>query len=87
MGTLKAVDNCLWSIHRACGLRDIRRYSYLRDKVSLIHDLSYGKECRGTYRSREKTIAAELCTEEHKKESHRQLGYAARRTGRAAYFR
>lgn len=56
---LQAVDYCLWAVHRVYNHRDFRYYNYLGEKMSLVHDLSYGKEYYGTYFNRENPITKE----------------------------
>ncbi len=59
LAALQAVDYCLWAIHRVYNHRDFRYYNFLRDKMSLVHDLSHGKEYYGTYYNRENPITKE----------------------------
>jgi hypothetical protein len=46
---LQAVDYCLWALHRVYNHQDFRYYNFLKDKISLVHDLSYGTEFYGAY--------------------------------------
>jgi len=61
---LQAVDYCLWAIHRVYTFQDFRYYNFLKDKISLIHDLSYGKIYYGTYFNRENPVTIERFDEE-----------------------
>lgn len=56
---LQAVDYCLWAIHRVYNHHDFRYYLFLQDKISLVHDLSYGKEYYGTYFNKAKPLTKE----------------------------
>jgi hypothetical protein len=53
---LQVADYCLWSLHRVYHHKDFRYYHYLQDKISLVHDLSYGTELYGTYFNKNKPI-------------------------------
>lgn len=53
---LQAVDYCLWALHRVYHHNDFRYYKYLQDKISLVHDLSYGTDLYGTYFNKKKPI-------------------------------
>jgi hypothetical protein len=53
---LQVADYCLWSLHRVYHHKDFRYYHYLQDKISLVHDLSYGTELYGTYFNKKKPI-------------------------------
>lgn len=56
---LQAVDYCLWAIHRVYNFQDFRYYRFLQDKISLVHDLSYGKEYYGTYFNKSNPLSKE----------------------------
>lgn len=56
---LQAVDYFLWLIHRVYHYHDFRYYHFLQEKVSLIHDLSYGQELYGTYFSKKNPLTKE----------------------------
>ncbi len=56
---LQAVDYFLWAIHRVYNNNDFRYYHFLEDHVSLIHDLSWGKEFYGTYFSKRNLLTKE----------------------------
>jgi len=56
---LQAVDYCLWAIHRVYNHHDFRYYNFLQDKISLVHDLNYGKDYYGTYFNKANPITKE----------------------------
>lgn len=56
---LQAVDYCLWAIHRVYNHQDFRYYHFLQDKISLVHDLSYGVDYYGTYFNKAKPLTKE----------------------------
>jgi len=56
---LQAVDYCLWAIHRVYTFQDFRYYNFLNDKISLIHDLSFGKDYYGTYFNKSNPVTKE----------------------------
>lgn len=56
---LQAVDYVLWAIHRVYNHQDFRYYHFLQDKISLVHDLSYGKPYYGTYFSHKNPLTKE----------------------------
>ena len=56
MAGLQAVDYCLWAIHRVYTYQDFRYYRFLHEKISMVHDLSYGTEYYGTYFNKSKPI-------------------------------
>ena len=59
MAGLQAVDYCLWPIHRVYTHQDFSYYNFLQDKISLVHDLSHGKEYYGTYFNKTHPITME----------------------------
>jgi hypothetical protein len=56
---LQAVDYCLWTLHRVYHHHDFRYYNYLHDKISLVHDLSYGTDLYGTYFNKKNPLIKE----------------------------
>ena len=64
---LQAVDYFLWMIHRLYHHHEFRYYHFLQDKVSLIHDLSYGQEMYGEYFSKKNPITKDRFKYEEKK--------------------
>ena len=63
---LQAVDYFLWAVHRVYNNKEFRYYNYLQDRVSLIHDLSWGKEYYGTYFSKRNPLTRERFADDEK---------------------